>query len=150
MAIWVGMLNGLGLTIDWQSHAILPGKAPPITEQPEVTTYQPQPTLQEFRQVWSVPLFNSERHPDAANAEQMIETPTPALDNVLLTGVVIAQELKIALLMENNEAFAVREGQALPNGWLVERISERHIELVHGQARQNLVIATPKLPMDLP
>lgn len=150
LVLWVVMLNGVGTTVEWRSHVRVPAKIPPMADQPEATTYRSQPTLQEYLQVWSAPLFNFERQPDATNAAQLIEAPAPALDNVMLTGVVIAQELKVALLRVNNAALAMREGQPLPNGWLVERISERQIELVHGQTRQRLEIESPRLPMTLP
>jgi general secretion pathway protein N len=144
------LLNGLGTSVQWPDFTARPS-APLISSAAEVATPQPISMLQDYSQVWALPLFNKERTPDAVNAAQEYIAPVPALDSFSLTGVVASEEVRVALLKENGgDVFSVREGQALPNGWLVERIDQRQVELVHGKNRQTLQVSSPRLPMELP
>lgn len=150
LALWGLLLNGAGASVQWPAiTARTP--APLAIATAKVATPRPISMLQEYSQVWTLPLFNKERAPDAVNVLQATFASVPVLDNILLTGVVASEEVRVALLKDNSgDVFSVREGQALPNGWVVERIDQRQIELVHGKARQTLQVSSPRLPMELP
>jgi len=149
LSVWMLLLNGLGAAVHWpavQARSPAP-LAPPAEAGVAVTPAQ----LQDYQQVWLAPLFHAGRQPDAANAAVGGVDAAPMLDSLVLTGIVAAQQVRVALLKENTgEALSLKEGQTLPNGWLLERIGERHIELVNGPTRQTLELSTPRLPLPFP
>lgn len=150
LSVWMLLLNGVGAAVQWPD---MPARAQdPLAQAPaEAVTPVAPPQLQEYQQVWLTPLFQANRQPDAANAAAGAFDVAPLLDSVVLTGIVAAQQVRVALLKENTgQALSLKEGQTLPNGWLLERIGERHIELVNGPTRQTLELSTPRLPMTLP
>jgi general secretion pathway protein N len=146
---WVALLNGATTATQWPEIATRP-QPQAATDAPVIVPWS-APVLQQYVQVWSSPLFNTGRQPDATNAAPTPIVFVPPLDGVVLTGIVSAQQVKIAMLKDNSgEALAKREGETLPNGWVVERIRERDVELVYGHERQTLKIFTPRLPMAFP
>lgn len=150
LAAWSLLLGGVGAAVQWPEVAAR-SPAPLAAPPGEAAVPLTPPPLQDYQQVWLMPLFHAARQPDAANAPVDTFAPAPLLDSVVLTGIVAAQQVRVALLKENTgQALSLKEGQTLPNGWLLERIGERHIELVNGPTRQTLELSTPRLPMTLP
>ncbi|MGY2413096.1 hypothetical protein [Pseudomonas pergaminensis] len=144
------LLNGLGTSVQWPEITARTS-APLSIATAQVAVPQPISILQDYSQVWTLPLFNKERAADAVNAAQENIASVPLLDSFSLTGVVASEEVRVALLKENSgDVLSVREGQALPNGWVVERIDQRHVELVHGKTRQTLQVSSPRLSMEIP
>ncbi|MDF3202951.1 type II secretion system protein N [Pseudomonas sp. 1912-s] len=150
ICVWGIMLSGWGASKNWNEIVLTP-QIPLTAISPEVKAAPVNPPLHEYVQVWSASLFNIERKPDATSVVAIQEVAEPSLNNLTLTGVVVANGIKIALFKENNgEAFTVREGSALPSGWVVASINERQVEIIYRQSRQTLVISSPRLSMKLP
>jgi general secretion pathway protein N len=104
--------------------------------------------LQTFSAVWELPLFAEQRRPDRQGAD--VGNPPPALDDLMLTGVVVAPPLRVALFRRSgNEVLSVKEGDPLPNGWSLAHIEEQKVELTFGEHRHTLQISSPRLPMSI-
>lgn len=122
----------------------------PITVQPVISSLpQRLPVLLEkYSAVWNMPLFTAGRVADAVSQKKASASPAPSLGNVKLTGVVFAGKIRVAMLTgQGNLSGSYREGQSLPNGWVVTKIEERKIELGYGQTKQVLELAMLRLPL---
>lgn len=118
---------------------------------PPVTSSLPQRLpvlLEKYSAVWRMPLFTADRVPDAVSQKKASASPAPSFGNVKLTGVVLGGETRVAMLTgPGNLSGSYREGQSLPNGWVVTKIEERKIELGYGQTKQMLELAMLRLPL---
>ncbi|PPS27640.1 hypothetical protein BVY11_09680 [Pseudomonas amygdali pv. morsprunorum] len=147
--LWILLFYGIGSQLNW----------PEITRSPQVLTIAPRQSegaevslpLEKYSKIWSEPLFTPERAPDKIDIAPEPVKPVPSMTGYVLTGVIVAQQVKIALLKASTgEVISVKEGQLLPNGWRLDQISERQIELVYEQNRRTIEILIPKLPIRLP
>lgn len=147
--LWVAILCGVGSRMEWPDVA--PSSPVPAAASLPAGESAPPPPLQHYVSVWTEPLFTPGRTPDKLNIVPVLTKPVPPLAGYALTGIIITQQIKVALLKASSgEAIAAKEGQILPNGWRLDRISDRQIELVFGQHRNTLEISTPRLPMTFP
>ncbi|MCM8915449.1 hypothetical protein LJD21_25075 [Pseudomonas inefficax] len=104
--------------------------------------------LQAYSAVWELPLFADQRRPDPQDPN--VGTPAPALDDLVLTGVIVAPPLRVALLRQSgDQVLSAKEGDVLPNGWSLAHIEEQKVELAYGENRHTLEISSPKLPMSI-
>ncbi|MCV4286458.1 hypothetical protein OH708_00925 [Pseudomonas capsici] len=143
--LWLFILYGFGSQMKWAE--INPSPQLPATALPSVRESEPPPSLNQYAKVWSDPLFTPGRVPDSLNFAPEPVRPVPPLAGYVLTGVIITQQLSVALLKANTgEVFSLKKGQLLPNGWRLDQVSERQVELIYEQNRQTLEIVTPKLP----
>lgn len=150
-ALCLSLLNGLGTSIYWL-EALSEGKGdntePSTVSNSVLVSAQP---LETYSETWTRPLFNPTRQPDPGKTVPVENAIAPPLDGLKLTGVVFSHGLKIALLKDaDGRSFNVREGQALPNGWIIETIESRKIHLVYEQIRQSLAIPVLRLPPLMP
>ncbi|QVL18968.1 hypothetical protein KH389_27035 [Pseudomonas qingdaonensis] len=122
----------------------------PVAGQAETAPLAERPMidLQAYSAVWELPLFAEQRRPDPQDPDA--GTPPPALDDLVLTGVIVAPPLRVALLRQSgDQVLSAKEGDALPNGWSLARIEEQKVELTYGEHRHTLEISSPKLPMPI-
>ncbi|MBX8554337.1 hypothetical protein K5D43_07565 [Pseudomonas cichorii] len=143
--VWLFIFYGFGSQMKWVE--IKPSPPFPATAQPLISESEPPPPLKQYAKVWSDPLFTPGRVSDSLNVEPEPVRPVPPLTGYVLTGVIITQQLSVALLKANTgEVLSLKKGQLLPNGWRLDQISERQVELIYEQNRRTLEIVTPKLP----
>ncbi|EGH24960.1 putative general secretion pathway protein N [Pseudomonas amygdali pv. mori str. 301020] len=147
--LWILFFCGIGSQLNW----------PEIKRTPQVLTIAPRqveaaeisPSLEKYTKIWSEPLFTPGRIPDKIDIAPEPVKPVPSMTGYVLTGVIVTQQFKIALLKASTgEVLSIKEGQLLPNGWRLDKISERQIELVYEQDRRTIEILIPKLPLRLP
>lgn len=122
----------------------------PLVKQEEISALADRPhvDLQTYSAVWELPLFADRRLPDPQDPNA--GTLPPALDDLVLTGVIVAPPLRVALLRQSgDQVLSVKEGDVLPNGWSLAHIEEQKVELAYGETRQTLEISSPKLPMSI-
>ncbi|RMO16938.1 putative proteinral secretion pathway protein N [Pseudomonas cichorii] len=147
--LWLFILYGFGSQMKWVE--IKPSPSFPATALPLVSESEPPPPLNQYAKVWSDPLFTPGRVSDSLNVVPEPVRPVPPLAGYALTGVIITQQLSVALLKANTgEVLSLKKGQLLPNGWRLDQINERQVELIYEQNRRTLEIVTPKLPKQLP
>ncbi len=147
--LWLLILYGFGSQMKWPE--IKPSLLFPATALPSVRESEPPPSLKQYAKVWSDPLFTPGRVPDSLNVAPEPVRLVPPLTGYVLTGVIITQQLSVALLKANTgEVLSLKKGQLLPNGWRLDQINERQVELIYEQNRRTLEIVTPKLPKQLP
>lgn len=109
---------------------------------------RPVVDLQTYSAVWELPLFADQRRPDPLDPNA--GTPPPPVDDLVLTGVIVAPPLRVALLRQSgDQVLSAKEGDVLPNGWSLAHIDEQKIELAYGEKRHTLEISSPKLPMSI-
>lgn len=107
-------------------------------------------SLEKYSDVWSMPLFATNRVPDAVSQKTMGALSIPVITNVKLTGIVIADKTRVAMISgPDNLSGRYYEGQSLPNGWVVIKIEERKIELGYGQAKKTLELSLLRLPITM-
>jgi hypothetical protein len=149
MLLWTVTLYGVGSEIHWPDIDPRPSLSATVT--PQLLDAEIFPPLTKYANVWLEPIFNAGRVPDKSNAKSESVKPVPPLTGYMLTGVIVTQQIKVALLkLSAGEVVSAREGQMLPNGWRVDQINERHVTLIYEQNRRILEILTPKLPMKFP
>ena len=147
--LWILTLYGIGSRTHWPD--INPSPSLPAVVTPPAWEAETFPPLIKYANVWSEPLFNATRAPDKLNATPESVKPVPPLTGYVLTGIIVAQQIKVALLKSGTgEVVSAKEGQMLPNGWRLDQINERHVTLIYEQNRHKLEILIPKLPMRLP
>ena len=146
LMLW-GWLLGLPVQVQWASVEAQPAPNAPATVPAPVR----QPVdLQTYSAVWEVPLFAPGRRADPSQVRGP-ELPPPDLGGLQLSGVVIAPPLRLALLKQSEgQTLSLRQGESLPDGWLLEQVDEQRIQLTHGAHRQTLEISSPRLPMPTP
>lgn len=145
-ALWLYLL-ATEAPVQWPDSVDAPT---PVAVQAEAPA-QGEPTvvdLQTYSAVWELPLFADQRRPDPLDPNA--GTPPPALDDLVLTGVIVAPPLRVALLRQSgDQVLSAKEGDVLPNGWSLAHIDEQKVELTYGESRQTLEISSPKLPMPI-
>lgn len=107
--LFVSLLIGLGRGVHWNPPRSRPA-LPPAGNPADM----PQPIpLQQFALVWQKPLFNPGRKPIAHTVDG-----GSSLGDLNLTGIIMTQRLKMALLHDKNgdRELRLREGESLPDG----------------------------------
>lgn len=102
----------------------------------------PTVTLQNLATSWQTPLFSTDRSPDRSTAHVVSN-----LTGLTLTGVLITDELRIAMLKrEGGVPLNVHQGQALPNGWTLETLTPTHATFSSQGRTQRLSLHALRLP----
>lgn len=144
-ALWLYLLTTEAL-VRWPAPS--PAPTPTVQSEAAALAELPMVDLQTYSAVWELPLFTEQRRPDSQDLTAGM--PPPALDDLVLTGVIVAPPLRVALLRQNGEkVLSAKEGDALPNGWSLSHIEEHRVELAYGDNRHTLEISSPKLPMSI-
>lgn len=119
-AVLLMLLLGVGRAVHW--NALRP--AAPLPPPPAAMELPPPSPLAQFAVIWERPLFNPDRKPIAAAAENH------SVGDLTLTGIIITPTLRIALLHDksNNRDLQVRQGAALPGGgWTLAEVQPRAV-----------------------
>ncbi len=124
-----------------------PGWLPPTPVRPLPDTHAAPPelpdvTLASLDLAWRKPLFSPDRAPD-----QSTQGPRADLAGLVLTGVVVNGDLKLALLRDGSgHALRVHQGQALPNGWTLQQLSPLEAQFAYQGQTRSLRLPAPRLP----
>lgn len=139
----LAMLSGWGTAIEWH-----PSTEPRAVHPQPMAIAAPAPTpLQSYSDIWNHSLFNQDRGADPAASVAKVEAAAPALTGLSLTGVVISPPLHKAFFKSSDgKSLSLSEGEALPNGWTVEKIESEKVSLTFNSARQDLLLPVLKLP----
>ncbi|AMB86058.1 general secretion pathway protein GspN [Pseudomonas agarici] len=139
----LALLEGLGAQIEWYpEQAHLPPAVPPVA-----VTVETSPPLSSYAGIWERSLFNRDRKPDPTNSLATGEHDTQSLAGLSLNGVAVSATLRRALFKSREgKNLSVAEGETLPNGWRVERITAEKVSLSFQSTEQELSIPVLKLP----
>jgi general secretion pathway protein N len=128
------------------------GDAPQWLPEPEPTALAntsakvlvaPDASLESLAGTWQAPLFSPDRSPDHAVGQAQASS----LSSLVLTGVVLDGELRVALLKPaDGPALKIHQGQALPNGWRLEHLTPRDARFVLDGRTQTLSLKALRLP----
>jgi general secretion pathway protein N len=135
----IGMLSGMAHSPHW-----LPERAPrSLADSADKARAAPGATLQSLALTWQAPLFSPDRSPDRG--------PNPAqassLAGLTLSGVMIDGDLRVALIKRaDGPALKVHQGQALPNGWTLEKLTPMQAQFSSDGRTQTLSLRALRLP----
>lgn len=103
----------------------------------------PSATLQSLSATWQAPLFSTDRTPDRATAQAQASS----LAGLTLTGIMLDGELRVAMIKRaDGPPLKVHEGQALPNGWKLEKLTARQADFSSDGRTQSLALRALRLP----
>ncbi|SDS84899.1 hypothetical protein SAMN05216598_2989 [Pseudomonas asplenii] len=139
----MALLNGLGPGIEWGAEpAALPLVAPPATVKLEAA-----PELSSHAGIWQRPLFNRDRKPDPADTATTGDHEAQSLAGLSLNGIALSNALRKALFKTaDGKSLSFAEGDVLPNGWRVDRITATQVSLSFQSREQELSLPVLKLP----
>lgn len=133
-----GIAGGLGSAPGW----LPPGPARPLVEAHGAAIELPQVSLDSLDAAWHKPLFSPNRAPD-----QSTHGASADLAGLVLTGVVVNDDLKLALLRDaSGHPLRVHQGQALPNGWTLQQLSPLEAQFAYQGQTRSLRLPAPRLP----
>ncbi len=139
VAALAALLLGFGSNVHW----LPPGTAPtlPAARHPAETT--DAPSLQHSAEIWQRPLFTTNRQP----APVATQGDTSAdLNNLELTGVIMAPGMHIALLTDSSDGHTVRviEGKSMEHGnWVLQTLKPREATFVDNGKVTRLQLKLP-------
>ncbi|HEX7339320.1 MAG TPA: hypothetical protein VF271_05230 [Rhodanobacteraceae bacterium] len=136
--VWIAFVAGIGRGIHW----LAPGTPPALPTAHAVAGDPPLP-LSHYAAIWEHPLFTSTREPapEAATGGGDV-----SVDNLELTGVMLAPGLHMALLRnaKTGHGVRVREGARLAHSnWTLQKLDARSAVFVDGARRTRLALKTP-------
>ena len=103
----------------------------------------PDASLDSLAGTWQTPLFSPDRSPDHAVGQAQASS----LSSLVLTGVVLDGELRVALLKPaDGPALKIHQGQTLPNGWRLDHLTPRDARFVLDGRAQTLSLKALRLP----
>lgn len=86
---------------------------------------------------WQQSLFSPLRQADSVSAPP--EPVLSSLDGFAVTGIVVTPTLQVVFMKQvGGPALKVKQGDQLPNGWLVERVDSRQVQFSHGARHETL------------
>ncbi|WP_248747093.1 general secretion pathway protein GspN [Pseudomonas sp. MWU12-2037] len=136
----LALFEGLGAGIEWypdQVHSLPTSSVTP-------TTVQATPALTAYAEIWERSLFNRDRKPDPVSRN---EHDTQSLAGFSLNGIAVSPALRKALFKtREGKNLSVAEGETLPNGWRIERITAQTVSLSFKSTQQELSLPVLKLP----
>jgi general secretion pathway protein N len=134
-----GVLSGLADSPDW-----LPEQAPRNPKEAGAKAHvAPSATLQSLSGTWQAPLFSTDRSADRSTQQAQASN----LAGLTLTGVMIDGELRVALIKRaDGPPLKVHQGQALPNGWKLEKLSPNQADFSSDGRTQSLSLRALRLP----
>jgi len=139
-ALCLALFEGLGAGIEWYPElAHTPPTSPATPAAVEAT-----PALAAYAEIWGRSLFNRDRKPDPVAGN---EHDTQSLAGFSLNGIAVSPALRKALFKtKEGKSLSVAEGETLPNGWRIERITAQTVSLSFKSAQQELSLPVLKLP----
>ncbi|MFC3944970.1 general secretion pathway protein GspN [Pseudomonas gingeri NCPPB 3146 = LMG 5327] len=142
-ALCLALFEGLGAGVEWYPEQVQPPAAAP----PASVAVEAPPPLSSYAAIWERSLFNRDRKPDPAASIATGEHDTQSLAGLSLNGVAVSPAMRRALFKtREGKSLSVAEGETLPNGWRVERISAEKVSLSFKSTEQELSIPVLKLP----
>ena len=134
-----GILGGVGDSPDW-----LPEQAPRNPKDAGAKAHAaPSATLESLSGTWQAPLFSTDRSADRSTQQAQASN----LAGLTLTGVMIDGELRVALIKRaDGPPLKVHQGQALPNGWKLEKLTPTQADFSSGGRTQSLSLRALRLP----
>ncbi len=132
-------LGGLADSPDW-----LPEQPPRSPQDAGGKAHvAPSASLQSLSGTWQAPLFSTDRSADRSTAQAQVSN----LAGMSLTGVMIDGDLRVALLKRaDGPPLKVHQGQALPNGWKLEKLTPTQADFTSQGRTQSLNLRAPRLP----
>src|SRR5699024_8240684 len=119
-------LLGLGRNVHW----LPPGTAPKLPAARHPTETTDVPSLQRSAEIWQRPLFTTNRQPAPVAAQG---DTSADLNNLELTGVIMAPGMHIALLTDSSDGHTVRviEGKSMAHSnWVLQTLKPREATFV--------------------
>ncbi|KPY85385.1 type II secretion system protein N [Pseudomonas syringae pv. tagetis] len=135
------IFSGAAHSPDW-----LPEQAPrnPIDQKAQ-THNAPSATLESLANTWKTPLFSPDRSPDMA--VRKADAPATSLAGLTLTGVIMDGSLRVALIKQaSGPALKIRQGDRLPNGWMLDRLEPTQATFQLDGRTQMLRLPALRLP----
>lgn len=130
--------SGVASSPDW-----LPEQAPRTVKDAAKTHVAPSASLQSLSATWQAPLFSTDRTPDRSAEKAQASN----LAGLTLTGILIDGELRVAMIKRaDGPPLKVHQGQALPNGWKLEKLSAMQAEFSSEGRTQTLSLRALRLP----
>jgi general secretion pathway protein N len=107
------------------------------------THVAPKASLQSLSATWQSPLFSTDRTADRSTAKAQASN----LAGLTLTGVMIDGDLRVALIKRaDGPPLKVHQGQALPNGWTLEKLTPTQADFSSDGRTQSLSLRALRLP----
>ncbi len=92
-------------------------------------------------------MFNRDRKPDPADTATTGDHEAQSLAGLSLNGIALSNTLRKALFKTaDGKSLSVAEGDVLPNGWRVDRITAGKVSLSFQSREQELSLPILKLP----
>lgn len=133
-----GIVSGVADSPDW-----LPEQAPRIQKDAAKAHVAPTATLQSLAQTWQAPLFSTDRTADRSVGKAQASS----LAGLTLTGIMIDGELRVALIKRTDgPPLKIHQGDALPNGWKLEKLTAMQAEFSSEGRTQTLSLRSLRLP----
>lgn len=136
--LWVTLLAGVGRGIHWEAAS-----APqPLPSTKHADGADAAPPLKQYAEVWQRPLFTTDRKPVPVSASS--DSEDVSLDNLQLTGVILAPGMRMALLSDPDDGRTIRvaEGAQVASGdWSLQTLEPRsatfagHGRVIHLQLK---------------
>jgi general secretion pathway protein N len=144
LAIVLGLLIALILSGTADSPDWLPETAPrQVGEDSAKAQSAPGTTLQSLSATWQAPLFSTDRTPDRSTAKSQASN----LAGLTLTGIMIDGDLRVALIKRaDGPPLKIHQGQALPNGWTLEKLTPTQADFSSDGRTQTLSLRALRLP----
>jgi general secretion pathway protein N len=138
MVICIALWQRRTHSIVWPELSSVPTPELPLSTIGPVTALP----LSAYAATWERPLFNPLRLPDPlATLTPMM---APNLDDMVVTGIVVTEVTRVVLIKQGENRLKVKEGDVLPNGWKVNMISERQVQLSYGSKNETLWLSGTK------
>jgi general secretion pathway protein N len=134
-----GIASGVASSPDW-----LPDAAPrSLAENSAKVSAAPTASLQSLAATWQTPLFSTDRSPDRAVGKAQ----ATSLAGLTLTGILLDGELRVALIKRaGGPPLKIHQGQALPNGWTLEKLTPTQADFSSDGRTQSLSLRALRLP----
>lgn len=140
LALLVAIVWTLGAPIVPQWLAADPAPDPKAPAPPT-----PSPRLSQalLAETWAHPLFAPARQPDPSLPGEQV----PALAGLILSGVVLSTDAKLAYLRDGNEpAHKVELGATLGSGWTLSHLTATTATFTRNAQTYTLSLPLPRLP----
>lgn len=140
VAVWLILLFGVGRGIHWAP----PGAAQPLPMAQHPTRAGAAPPLKHYAEIWQRPLFTTNRQPAAIATDK--GASSVSLDNLELTGVILAPGMHMALLTDRSDGHTVRviEGEHMAHSnWLLKTLKPRSAEFADNGQLTRLDLKVP-------
>jgi general secretion pathway protein N len=114
-----------------------------LADRGDKTHAAPKASLQSLSATWQSPLFSTDRTPDRSTAKAQATN----LAGLTLTGVMIDGDLRVALIKRaDGPPLKIHQGQALPNGWTLEKLTPTQADFSSDGRTQTLSLRALRLP----